>query len=227
MQKVLQIALPSLLMALVGCAGGSPEPQPISPSLPTSTPSVSSLEVAPVSPSPATAPPTVDGDLWAQLQQPTAPYFVLIRHTLAPGTGDPANFVLEDCTTQRNLSAEGRSQAVRTGDAFKQRDIEVDRVLSSQWCRCLDTAELMDIGPVEPFPPLNSFFRDRAAGPEQTAQVQAFMAEQQGTPGVTVMVTHFVNISALSDAGVASGELVVLRLNDQQQLEVLGQIDPL
>ncbi|NER00757.1 MAG: histidine phosphatase family protein [Cyanothece sp. SIO2G6] len=147
-----------------------------------------------------------------------------MRHALAPGTGDPAIFKLDDCSTQRNLSAEGRAQAERTGNAFQQKNVAVERVLSSQWCRCLDTATLMAVGEVEPFPPLNSFFRDRSTEPAQTAQVQQFMLEQQGNPGVTVMVTHFVNISAIAGIGPSSGEMVVMRLNDQNQLEVLGAI---
>jgi len=164
--------------------------------------------------------------LWSQLQQAETHYFVLMRHALAPGTGDPPNFELEDCSTQRNLSEEGRVQAKRTGEAFQQRDIEVDQVLSSQWCRCLDTAKLMDLGPVKPFPPLNSFFRDRSTQSEQTAAVRQLMREQQETPGVTVMVTHFVNISALSGSGVSSGEMVVMAVNPENQLEVVGRIDP-
>lgn len=166
-------------------------------------------------------------DLWSRLQQADEHYFVLMRHALAPGTGDPANFQLDDCSTQRNLSEEGRSQARRTGEAFRQRDIPVRQVVSSQWCRCLETAELMDLGDVEPFPPLNSFFRDRSTAPEQTAQVREFMLEQQDGGGVTVMVTHFVNISALSGSGVSSGEMVIMQVNDQDELEVVGALDPL
>jgi phosphohistidine phosphatase SixA len=149
-----------------------------------------------------------------------------MRHAIAPGTGDPANFQVEDCATQRNLSAEGRSQAARTGDAFRQRGVAVDQVLSSQWCRCLDTATLLDLGPVEPFPALNSFFSDRSTAPQQTAAVETFLREQD-TPSVTVLVTHFVNIAALTDTSISSGAMVVMRLNDQNQLEVLGQLEPL
>lgn len=169
--------------------------------------------------------PSSDDSLWARLQQADQRYFVLMRHAIAPGTGDPANFQLADCSTQRNLSEAGRDQARRTGDAFQQRGIMIDQVLSSQWCRCLETAELMDVGDVEPFPPLNSFFRDRSSGPEQTAQVRAFMTEQDN-PGVTLMVTHFVNISALSGSGVSSGEMVVMQVNDQEELEVVGELEP-
>jgi len=164
--------------------------------------------------------------LWSQLQEAETHYFVLMRHAIAPGTGDPANFALGDCSTQRNLSEEGRAQARRTGEAFKQREIEINQVLSSQWCRCLDTAQLMDISTVKPFPALNSFFRDRSTRSEQTAQVREFILKQPETPGVTVMITHFVNISALTGSGVSSGELVVVQVDQQEELEVLGRIDP-
>jgi phosphohistidine phosphatase SixA len=175
---------------------------------------------------PRTANP--EEEIWSRLKPPQQThYFVLMRHALAPGTGDPPNFKLGDCSTQRNLSEEGRAQAKRTGQAFKQRNIEVKQVLSSQWCRCLDTAKLLDVGPVKPFPPLNSFFRDPSAKSEQTAQVREFMRKQEKTAGVTVMVTHFVNISALSGSGVASGEMVVMEVNRDDQLEVVGRIDAL
>jgi len=165
--------------------------------------------------------------LWSQLQQPKTHYFVLMRHAIAPGSGDPENFKLGDCSTQRNLSQEGREQAKGTGEAFKRRNIEVEQVLSSQWCRCLETAELMDIGTVKPFPPLNSFFRDRSTKSEQTAQVREFMLQQTDESGVTVMVTHFVNISALTESGVSSGGIKIMALNRQEELTVVGEIDAL
>jgi phosphohistidine phosphatase SixA len=161
------------------------------------------------------------------LQQADTHYFVLMRHAIAPGTGDPANFQLDDCTTQRNLSDEGRDQARQTGDLFRQQGVEVTQVLSSQWCRCLETAELMALSDVQPFPPLNSFFRDRATEPQQTQAVREFMREQADMPGVTVMVTHFVNIGALSGSGVSSGAMVVMQVNEQEQIEVVGQLEAL
>ncbi|NBD32339.1 MAG: histidine phosphatase family protein [Cyanobacteria bacterium] len=173
----------------------------------------------------ATKTENAEEKLWSQLQEAETHYFVLMRHAIAPGTGDPANFELGDCSTQRNLSEEGRQQARRTGEAFQQREIEINQVLSSQWCRCLDTAKLMDIGTVKPLPALNSFFRDRSTQSEQTAQVREFILEQPETPGVTVMVTHFVNISALTGNGVSSGEMVVMQVNQQEELDVLGRID--
>ena len=162
---------------------------------------------------------------WSLLQQGDTGYVVMMRHALAPGTGDPPNFRLEDCSTQRNLSAEGRAQARRIGEAFRRRGIKVARVLSSQWCRCLETARLMNLGPVEPFAPLNSFFRDRSAQTRQTTEVREFIAANRNTFGAIILVTHQVNITALTDIVPQSGESVVLRANEQDQVEVIGRIE--
>ena len=217
-----------LWLGIIGCdyprAQFKPYFYPIQSSIPELKQSVSVLESIAEMP---TSTVTADDDLWSRLQRADTHYIVLMRHAIAPGTGDPANFQLADCSTQRNLSDEGRAQARLTGDSFKQQGILVNRVLSSQWCRCLETAELMDIGHVEPFPALNSFFRNRATGPEQTTQIREFMVESQGTSGVTVMVTHAVNVSALTGVGVSSGEMVVMAVNDDNQIELVGQIDAL
>ncbi|NDJ23852.1 histidine phosphatase family protein [Nostoc sp. B(2019)] len=162
--------------------------------------------------------------IWSVLQQGRG-YVVLMRHALAPGIGDPPDFRLNDCSTQRNLSDEGRKQAIRTGKAFKNRNIQVSRVLSSQWCRCLETAKLMNLGAVEPFPPLNSFFLDHTTEFKQTAQVRQLILNNRNTPGVIVMITHEVNIRAIaSDIYPESGESVVLRANGKNKIEVVGQI---
>ncbi|MGC1216942.1 MAG: histidine phosphatase family protein [Phormidesmis sp.] len=172
---------------------------------------------------PATA-TTIEEDLWQKLAQADEEtYVLLLRHAIAPGTGDPTNFQLDDCSTQRNLSEEGRQQAVAIGEAFRSRDIPVIEVLSSQWCRCLETAELINVGSVEPFLPLNSFFRDRAAAEAQTAEVQDYVAANGDRPGVIIMITHQVNITALSGIFPQSGSAVVVEVNDGQ-LDVLGQI---
>ncbi|MBE9110909.1 histidine phosphatase family protein [Nodosilinea sp. LEGE 07298] len=177
------------------------------------------LALSPAVPRPA--PVTV----WEHLQQADEQlYVVLLRHAIAPGTGDPASFRLDDCATQRNLSAAGRSQAQQIGAAFRQRDISVVQVLSSQWCRCLETAELMALGPVEPYPPLNSFFRDRSTATQQTSQVQAYVRNQPNR-GVLVMVTHQVNITALTGILPGSGQAVVVALNDEGELAQVGLLD--
>ncbi|MBW4559814.1 MAG: histidine phosphatase family protein [Mojavia pulchra JT2-VF2] len=165
--------------------------------------------------------------IWSRLQQGRG-YVVLMRHALAPGIGDPLDFRLGDCSTQRNLSDEGRKQAVRTGKAFKSRNIRVSRVLSSQWCRCLETAKLMNLGAVKPFPPLNSFFRNYTTQSKQTAQLRQFILNKRNSSGVVVMITHEVNITALiGDIYPQSGESVVVRANKQNKIEVVGQIKPI
>ncbi len=166
------------------------------------------------------------GDIWAALRQPQSAYFLLMRHALAPGTGDPGNFRLGDCSTQRNLSAEGREQARRTGEAFRQRGVAVQRVLSSEWCRCMETAELMGLGAVEQFAPINSFFRDRSTEASQTEAVRQYMFDNSAKPGVTLLVTHFVNIGALAGSGPASAEIVVMRVGEGERLEVVEAISP-
>lgn len=148
-----------------------------------------------------------DEAIWRRVQE--GGHVILIRHALAPGTGDPAGFVLEDCATQRNLSAEGRAQARRIGSTLAARKIPIDRVLSSRWCRALETARLIDQGPVEPFPPLDSFFRNSAQGPAQTAAVKTLL-EELGDRTI-VMVTHQVNITALTGIFPRSGEMIIAK----------------
>ncbi len=164
--------------------------------------------------------------IWSQLRQAETHYYVLMRHAIAPGTGDPPNFELRDCTTQRNLSMAGIAQARRTGDGFRNRQIAVRQVLSSEWCRCLDTANQLQLGTVQPFPGLNSFFNQRAAQARRTEALKQFMVEHQADKGVTVLVTHFVNIVAVSGAGVAPGELVVMQINEENRPEVVTVIKP-
>jgi phosphohistidine phosphatase SixA len=221
MQKIVLTIAGIFLLSFFGCTNTHSQSSPPARDLPApiAIPDVSEDVTE------AIASTDLSGDLWTQLQQQNTHYFVLMRHALAPGTGDPANFQLEDCSTQRNLSAAGREQAKRTGEAFKQRGIRVDCVLSSQWCRCLETAELLDIAEVEGFPPLNSFFRDRDREPQQTALVREFMRDRGDSRGVTVMVTHFVNVSALSNVNASSGEMVVMRVKEGDRLEVVGQIE--
>jgi broad specificity phosphatase PhoE len=161
--------------------------------------------------------------LWTALKQ--GGHIALMRHALAPGTGDPATFRLDDCSTQRNLSKEGREQARRIGQTFRERNIVIARVLSSRWCRCLETARLLDLGSVEPFPVLDSFFRQRNKGPRQTAALREFLATQGSGPSL-VMVTHQVNITALTDIFPRSGEIVVIRPLPEGNLTVLGRLSP-
>lgn len=157
-------------------------------------------------------------DDWQALDQPGA--IAIMRHALAPGTGDPAEFRLEDCATQRNLDARGRAQARAIGQAFRERGITFDGVHASQWCRTRETAELLGLGPVQDLPSLNSFFADRSRAADQTEAARAFLAQ---TPGRLMLVTHQVNISALTGVGTRSGEVLILRPGPQG-VEVLGRI---
>jgi phosphohistidine phosphatase SixA len=153
-------------------------------------------------------------------------YVVMLRHALAPGVGDPANFRLDDCATQRNLSEEGRAQARRLGERLRAHGVEQAEVYSSQWCRCLETAELLDLGAVEELPALNSFF-SRPAEREPTLEVlRAFLAAlpEDGPP--LILVTHQVTISALAGHGAASGEAVVMKADGTGQPPVVGTIGP-
>ena len=146
----------------------------------------------------------------AALRQPGA--VALIRHARAPGTGDPAGFRLGDCATQRNLSDEGRAQARRLGEALRSRGIAVSRVLSSEWCRTRDTA-MLAFGAAEAFTALNSFFSDRTDEPAQSDAARATIGAWRGD-GVLMMVTHQVNITALTGIVLREGEIVVVRGRD-------------
>lgn len=173
------------------------------------------------SPLPAPAPAT---DAWSLLQQNPIGYVVIMRHAIAPGTGDPGNFRLDDCRTQRNLSGAGRDQAKTIGQTFRDRKIPIHRVLSSEWCRCLETAKLLNLGKVEPFPALNSFFQDSRTEAAQTAELQRFIVENRNTKGVSILVTHQVNITALTDIFPDSGEAIALKADPKGQVQTVGRL---
>src|SRR3990172_12150082 len=141
-----------------------------------------------------------------------------------PGVGAPATLRLEDCATQRNLSAAGREEARRIGEAFRARGAPIGEVLSSRWCRCLETARLA-FGKVEPWPALDSFFRDRSREPAQTAAVRARAAERPGA-GNLILVTPQVKITALTGVFPAQGEVVVLTPQGNGTFRIAGRLPP-
>ena len=161
---------------------------------------------------------------WTLLKQPG--HFALMRHALAPGTGDPQQVDLNDCGTQRNLSDGGRAQARRTGDALRAAGIAAADVFTSQWCRCRETARLLALGPVQDMPSLNSFFSARE---RETAQMQQLRDDIARLPRdrTAILVTHQVVITALTGVWPRSGELVVVRRMSDGQLRVASRIDPL
>jgi len=159
---------------------------------------------------------------WAAWREGKA--LLIMRHTLAPGSGDPANFLLDDCSTQRNLNDSGRQQATAWGEQLRQQYSDAIQVFSSQWCRCLDTATLMALGDVTPMPLLNSFFAGRGDADKQTAALmQQFVSAQLAQP--TVLVTHQVNFTALTGIFPQSGEAAIIALPLTQPVTLLARLD--
>ena len=160
--------------------------------------------------------------LWESVSSGTA--VVLMRHAIAPGTGDPGNFTIGKCATQRNLSEDGRRQARAIGDRFRENGIAAARVYSSQWCRCLETGELLGLGPVNELTVLNSFFQNFERRDSQTAGLSNWIATQTLDQPL-VLVTHQVNITALTQIFPQSGEMVVVGRSASGELTVLGSIE--
>jgi phosphohistidine phosphatase SixA len=150
---------------------------------------------------------------------------VVMRHASTdPGLGDPPGYRLDDCATQRNLSAAGREEARRMGAAFRARGVPIGRVLSSRWCRCLETARLA-FGEAEPWGALDSFFDDRGRGPLQTQAVRA-RAGARPAAGNLILVTHHVNILALTGIAPLPGEIIVLVPQGDGTFRAGGRLTP-
>ncbi len=164
-----------------------------------------------------------DEALWALLRG--GGQVVLMRHTTTtPGVGDPPGFRLGECASQRNLTEAGRDEARRIGAAFRSRGIPVGRVLSSHWCRCLETARLA-FGRAEPWEPLDSVFEDQAREPERTRAV-ARAGGQRPAGGTLILVTHGANIRALTGVLPAPGEFLVLSAEPGGRFRVAGRLAP-
>ncbi len=157
-------------------------------------------------------------DIW---RQPGV--HALMRHAIAPGTGDPKNFVIGDCNTQRNLDEAGRDQARAIGARVREAGILLDVILSSQWCRCLETAKLLGLGNVIETPALNSFFRDGSTKKIQTDQI---IDRLRALPedSNALLITHQVNITALTGVYPSSGEIILFRFGDNDVLEMLARL---
>ena len=148
------------------------------------------------------------GGFWPLLRQGGC--VVLMRHAQTePGVGDPPGFTLGRCETQRNLNAAGRAQAGRVGEAFRREDIAIAAVRSSAWCRCTDTARLA-FGRYTVWPAINSFFQGQGDSGQQTREVLETVAALRA-PVNWVLVTHQVNITALTGEHPAMGELFLTR----------------
>ena len=162
--------------------------------------------------------------IWDKLSASSAKgYVLLLRHSLAPGVGDPENFKLGDCSTQRNLSQEGRDDAAEIGAWIKRQKVKICRVESSRWCRARQTAKLLDIGKVKLNKNLDSLFResDLESHPK-TLKTKQQILNHRNKSGLLVLVGHYVNIAALVGVGVDSGEGVIVKANKNGVIKVLG-----
>jgi phosphohistidine phosphatase SixA len=155
----------------------------------------------------------------------SAKHVLMIRHALAPGSGDPPEFRVGDCSTQRNLNDEGRAQAAAIGAWLKDKGLPEAAVYSSQWCRCLETARLMDIGPVKELSALNSFYELTETRDLNLRALRAFLdALPAGGPPV-VLVSHFVTIAAIAGSGLGMGEGALVEIEGAGQYTDRGRYD--
>lgn len=146
---------------------------------------------------------------------------IMIRHALAPGFGDPTNFRVDDCSTQRNLDDRGRQQSETIGQEFRQLNYSARAVYSSPWCRCLDTARLLQIGPVKAFQGLGSFFEghvDRSQSLNALSEKLSSIAKERMQP--VVLVTHQVVINAITGLGTSSGEPILYDPSHQRAIRI-------
>jgi len=146
---------------------------------------------------------------------------ILIRHALAPGTGDPNDFSIEDCKTQRNLNKVGIEQSKKIGKIFKDNKISIDTVLSSEWCRCKDTAYYA-FREFKEFSALNSTFSAPYNENEtrQVKEIEKYLMNWKGEGKNLILVTHYSIITAITNAAPSSGEIVIADKN----LNVIGTI---
>ena len=172
----------------------------------------------------AAAPAFAQGDAWALLRQPG--HVVFMRHSDAPGSGgygDPPGYRLDDCATQRNLSDEGRAHAKRTGEAFRKHGLTFDRVLTSPWCRCKETAQLAIGKEAEIFTPLSNLVGRSQHRDEQVKALKAYLAGLQVNTRV-LFVTHGVVINALTGVSPSSGEMVIVKPGPGGEPKVAGRL---
>ena len=146
-------------------------------------------------------------------------HVLLMRHADAPGYGDPTGYQLDQCSTQRNLGDFGKKQAVLIGEWLKNQGVTSADLISSPWCRCIDTAKLLNLGPVKISPVLGSFFDDMSLEKQQTKQlgqlIQMKLSDNNKTP--VILVTHHVNIQAYTGKVVNVGDMVLVKVNKNGQ----------
>lgn len=162
-----------------------------------------------------------DEPLWALLK--AGGQVILVRHAITtPGVGDPPGMRLDDCASQRNLTDAGRAHARRLGDAFRARGIAVDRLLSSPWCRCLETARLA-WGPAEVWPPLGNLYGRSERQAEQVREMRALVSERRAG-GALVLISHGSTISALTGISPDPAEMVIVTPQGGGRFAVAGRL---
>lgn len=170
---------------------------------------------------PVMQPATANEAIWNRLKG--GGQVVLIRHAVTtPGVGDPEGMRLDDCGTQRNLTDEGRRDARLLGEAFRARGIAVERVLSSPWCRCLETARLA-FGAAETWLPLSNLFGRPEKRAEQVREMRALVGERR-TGGDLVLVSHGSTILALTGVSLDTAEMVVIAPEGDGRFSVTGRL---
>lgn len=163
--------------------------------------------------------------IWDQLKGSNPKGYVLVmRHALAPGVGDPENFTVSDCSTQRNLNDEGRQDARDVGQWLVRQDVKILRVESSRWCRAKETAQLLNLGKVRLNKNLDSLFQDESdwASHPQTMNIKKRILDHRNKRGLLVFVGHFVNFQAAAGVSLDSGEGALVRANAQGEIKVIG-----
>ena len=159
--------------------------------------------------------------LWALLEG--GGQVILVRHAITtPGAGDPPGMRLDECSTQRNLTEEGRSHARRIGEAFRKRKVPVARVLSSPWCRCIETARLA-FGKAEASQPLSNLFGRQENRPKQLEQLNVLVGERPKGANL-VLVSHGSTISALTGISPGTGGMVILTPQGAGRFRIAGQL---
>jgi broad specificity phosphatase PhoE len=172
----------------------------------------------------AAAPAHAEDEPWALLRK--GGHVVLLRHAqTTAGVGDPQGMRLDDCGTQRNLSEEGRSQARRIGEAFRQFRVPIDAVLSSEWCRCVETAGLAFGGAADVWPALNNLFGRPENRQKQIDALAARIGAWRGK-GNLVLVTHGSTMLALTRAGAQMGEMLILAPRGEGRFALVGRVTP-
>jgi len=164
---------------------------------------------------------SADAQLWEKLQ--SGGYVVLLRHGVTePGVGDPPGFKLSDCRTERKLNAEGRAESKRLGEAFRRHKVPIAQVLSSEWCRCKDTAELA-FGRYETWPALNNLFGRHENAAAQRSAILERASRFRGA-GNLILVSHGSTIVQVAGVNPAMGEMVVMKPAGVGKLELVGRM---